>query len=446
MPSCDSDVGPTSELTLTNIITIAVVVPGGVMLAIFVMLLLICVTWCCARKGKASSFALNETESHHYVQNVQMAPVPKDWSALGPLYAKNPLTSETQIEYDGVQLPEIPRDTITYTGDLGQGHFGVVVQAEAECIGPENKPRTVAVKVLKVGASAQVKKEFFREAALMHGFDHSNILKLYGVCIEQEPLCMVFEYMEKGDLNDFLRHNSPKPPQPGLPIPQLVEFSIQIAAGLEYLSQNHYVHRDMATRNCLISATYQVKISDFGLSQDIYSSDYFTLGDSEMLPIRWMPPEAILYSKFTTQSDIWSFGVVLWEIFSFGIQPYYTMSNEEVVQYVRDGNWMKCPDDCPSELYDLMLDCWAMEPSDRPTAAELHAGLRRWSPNLSALIQVGQGASEYQNMAVVREYAQQGTAEEKQHVAVETNGVNSSTYDHLQTLEDVESENKVFDL
>lgn len=345
-------------------------------------------------------------------------------TGVNPLYARNPLPLMEPLEYDGVKLPEFSRQKIIYIRDLGQGHFGLVVQAEAQYIVPGEDQTTVAIKVLKEGASAQVKKEFFHEAALMHACDHPNILKLLGVCIEEEPLCMIFEFMELGDLNNFLRQNAPKwesSPglnhsgakrlmQPGLNSQQLVNIAVDIASGLEYLSINHYVHRDMATRNCLVNSNCQVKISDFGLSQDVYSTDYFRLGDSELLPIRWMPPESIMYAKFTTQSDVWSFGIVLWEIFSFGVQPYYSLSNEEVVQHVRDGNVMNCPENCPQEIYDLMLDCWAMEPNDRPTAGELHTGLRRWTPDLSASLQLQQQPqkkTDYQNMATVREYAMQ---------------------------------------
>ena len=344
--------------------------------------------------------------------------------SANPLYALNPLAMQGPVEYDGVKLPEYPRDNIFYIRDLGQGQFGVVVQAEVKDIEPGVQQSTVAIKVLKEGASVKMKREFFREATLMHTFDHPNILKLYGVCIDQEPLCMIFEFMELGDLNNFLRQNAPgkwgshpslsrsghlKPGQPGLDIQQLVCISIDIASGLGYLAQNHFVHRDLATRNCLVDSNLRVKISDFGLSQDIYSTDYFRLGDSELLPIRWMPPESIMYSKFTIQSDIWSFGVVLWEIYSFGMQPYYSLSNEEVVQHVRDGSVMACPEGCPQELYDLMLDCWAMDAEDRPKAGEIHNGLMRWSPDLSASLQQQHQVKHpnYQNMATIREYAKQ---------------------------------------
>ena len=414
----------------------------GVCAAILLLSLLLvfcicCSYCCCTRKGKS----LRNGHLERVVNGTSyIKKLPDGSPTLGsvgakkmdvtdnPLYAINPLTQQP-VEYDGVKLPECSRDNIFYIKDLGQGHFGVVVQAEVKGIeaGVERSP--VAIKVLKEGASNQAKKEFFKEATLMHAFDHPNILRLLGVCVDQEPLCMIFEFMELGDLNNFLRQNSsnrlgsnPSLNRCGqlgsggrcsLSSQQLVCIAVDVASGLDYLAQNHFVHRDLATRNCLVSRNLRVKISDFGLSQDIYTTDYFKMGDSELLPIRWMPPEAILYAKFTTQSDIWSFGVVLWEIFSFGIQPYFSMTNEEVVHHVRGGNVMNCPEGCPSEIYDLMMDCWVMDPAERPCASEIHAGLQRWTPDLSATIQseseeASKKCGDYQNMAVVRGYAEQG--------------------------------------
>lgn len=332
-----------------------------------------------------------------------------------------------------LDLPKFPRNDIVYMSDLGQGNFGVVIKAEAKNIIAGEESTIVAIKVLKEGANDQTKKDFFREAALMHEFNHPNILKLLGVCIEQEPFCMLFEYMEFGDLNSYLRkHNTNgtmknlnqlSGSQPelrnSLPVQALVDMCINIAAGLEYLAQHHYVHRDLATRNCLIGTNRIVKIADFGLSQDIYATDYCRLGDTALLPIRWMPPEAIMYAKFTLQSDVWSFGVVLWEIFSYGAQPYYSLSNEEVVDYVRSGEVLKHPSGTPTEIYDLMVDCWATDPDDRPTAAELHVGLRRWNPDMSASISDTLSSNNqqrpYENMAAVKEMQRKkgGTAKEQ---------------------------------
>ena len=406
-------------------LVIALPTVAGVLLITILVVILIIICYCShkvSHKKNLPKEVDGERYSHGPVHIVSMHS-PNMKESANPLYARNPLVHQGPVEYDGVKLPEYPRDGIFYIGDLGQGQFGVVVQAEATNIIPGVEKSMVAIKVLKEGASMQVKREFFREATLMHTFDHPNIVKLLGVCIDQEPLCMIFEFMKLGDLNNFLRQNAPEkwgshpsltrsghfqPRQAGLSIQQLVDICINIAAGLEYLAQNHFVHRDMATRNCLVDSNLLVKISDFGLSQDVYSTDYFRLGDSELLPIRWMPPESIMYAKFTVQSDIWSFGVVLWEVFSFGVQPYYSLSNEEVVQHVRDGNVMTRPEGCPQEIYDLMLDCWAMSSEDRPTAGEIHSGLMRWSPDLSASLQQQQQQvkhTNYQNMATIREYA-----------------------------------------
>lgn len=421
---------------------IYVIIGVGAPVLLFLVAMVICTCLSCHRCSKSKRSRTEHLEGispgNNYLE--KLADIDNNSAALtsvatktigdvtdNPLYAVNPLSqqhAQQPLEYEGVKLPEFPWQNIFYIKDLGQGHFGIVVQAEVTGLEPGRERSPVAIKVLKEGASTQAKKEFFKEANLMNTFDHPNILKLLGVCIDQEPLCMIFEFMELGDLNMFLRQNSPdrllagsnpplnrcgKPVKTTVSTQQLVCMAMDIAAGLDYLAQNHFVHRDLATRNCLVSRNLQVRISDFGLSQDIYTTDYFKMGDTELLPIRWMPPEAILYAKFTVESDIWSFGVVLWEIFSFGIQPYFSMTNEEVVHHVRSGNVMNCPENCPQVIYDLMLDCWVMEPTGRPKAGEIHAGLQRWNPNISATIQSAEdatGQANYQNMAVVREYAE----------------------------------------
>ena len=326
---------------------------GGVALILLVLILLTIVLCVTVRyKSRTRTIVLSSGEKT--LEMSELKPIG------GHVYSKNPklVDSKELEEFLDPSLPLIDRAKLVYVCDLGEGHFGTVMMAEAPGLVPGEEKTKVAIKVLKEGTSLAAKKEFCKEACLMNGFKHRNIVKLLGVCVNEEPLCMVFEYMEMGDLHSFLRQNAPSDtfsfPQNGpktlpnqLTIEQMVGMSIDIAAGLEYLSYHHYLHRDLATRNCLVNSQLCVKISDFGMSQDIYVSDYFRLGDSEMLPVRWMPPEAIMYSTFSTESDIWSFGVVLWEIFSYAMQPYYGMSNEEVVHYIKDGKVLRQPAKCP---------------------------------------------------------------------------------------------------
>ena len=418
----------------TFVIVLAIAIPVLVVI-IVIILAITCLILCLkSRHTVSKKIAVpNEYQDSDGVKQeiFRLSKMEMGVDNMNPSYIKQADINITELT-EGVDLPKFPRNNIVYISDLGQGNFGVVIKAEAKSIIPEEESSTVAIKVLKEGANDQTKKDFFHEAALMHEFNHPNILKLLGVCIEQEPFCMLFEYMEFGDLNSYLRkHNASSTIKSGnhlassqvdlqnsLPIQLLVDMSINIAAGLGYLAQHHYIHRDLATRNCLVDSNLSVKIADFGLSQDIYSTDYCKLGDSALLPIRWMPPEAIMYAKFTLHSDVWSFGVVLWEIFSYGAQPYFALSNEEVVEYVRNGNVLKHPPGTPTEIYDLMVDCWATEPGDRPTASELHVGLRRWNPDISASVSDALSSNDpqqpYENMAAVKEMQRKrnGTAKE----------------------------------
>lgn len=213
-------------------------------------------------------------------------------------------------------------------------------------------------------------------------------------------MCLLFEYMAQGDLNEFLRRQSPTQSlrplsrvslsvrsfssameTASLSCAEQLSISKQIAAGMAYLSERKFVHRDLATRNCLVGEEMVVKIADFGLSRNIYSADYYKANENDAIPIRWMPPESIFYNRYTTESDVWAYGVVLWEIFSHGMQPYYGMGHEEVIYYVRNGQILSCPENCPLELYNLMRLCWSTLPSDRPSFSSIHRILERMHQN-----------------------------------------------------------------
>ncbi|KAM5298648.1 muscle, skeletal receptor tyrosine-protein kinase isoform 6-T6 [Ctenodactylus gundi] len=307
-----------------------------------------------------------------------------------PMYQRMPLLLNPKL----LSL-EYPRNNIEYVRDIGEGAFGRVFQARAPGLLPYEPFTMVAVKMLKEEASADMQADFQREAALMAEFDNPNIVKLLGVCAVGKPMCLLFEYMAYGDLNEFLRSMSPhsvcslshsdlsmraqvsSPGPPPLSCAEQLCIARQVAAGMAYLSERKFVHRDLATRNCLVGENMVVKIADFGLSRNIYSADYYKANENDAIPIRWMPPESIFYNRYTTESDVWAYGVVLWEIFSYGLQPYYGMAHEEVIYYVRDGNILSCPDNCPLELYNLMRLCWSRLPADRPSFASIHRILER---------------------------------------------------------------------
>ncbi|XP_015520524.1 tyrosine-protein kinase transmembrane receptor Ror2 [Neodiprion pinetum] len=294
------------------------------------------------------------------------------------------LPSNDAYHHTGAQLNpkleklEFPRNNIIYVRDLGQGAFGRVFQAKAPGLVSEEEFTNVAVKMLKDEASDDLLVDFEREACLLAEFDHPNIVKLLGVCAIGRPMCLLFEYMGRGDLNEFLRSCSPGNyivrsiendsfRDMRLSHMNLIMIAIQVASGMVYLSDRKFVHRDLATRNCLINDQMVVKIADFGLSQKIYLQDYYKGDEQDAIPVRWMPLESILYNKYTIETDIWAFAVCLWEIFSFALQPYYGMTHEEVVKYIKDGHVLQCPDNTPQPIYELMKLCWNKKPSDRPT-------------------------------------------------------------------------------
>ncbi|XP_013793832.2 tyrosine-protein kinase transmembrane receptor Ror-like, partial [Limulus polyphemus] len=259
------------------------------------------------------------------------------------------LQSNQQVEMNSLlpkaqfTTPEYPLSAVHFLQELGEGAFGKVYRGELVGAQGTGCGKLVAIKTLKENATFKTRQDFQREAELMSDLHHPNIVCLLGACTREEPLCLLFEYMPKGDLHEYLISHSPRSCVGSsedkvyqiLELSDFLHITQQIADGMEYLASNHYVHRDLAARNCLVGEGIEVKISDFGLSRDIYSSDYYRVQSKSLLPVRWMPPESVLYGKFTTESDVWSFGVVLWETFSYGLQPYYGYNNQEVIDMIR---------------------------------------------------------------------------------------------------------------
>ncbi|XP_076354950.1 inactive tyrosine-protein kinase transmembrane receptor ROR1-like isoform X2 [Tachypleus tridentatus] len=303
-----------------------------------------------------------------------------------------------------LRAPEFPHSSVRFLHLLGEGAFGKVYRGELIGIHGPGSVTLVAIKSLKENATFKMQQDFRREAEMMSGLHHPNIVCLLGVCFQEEPLSMLFEYMTRGDLHEYLISRSPRTDlsicgeentQHILELPDLLHISRQVAGGMEYLSGHHYVHRDLATRNCLVDEGLTVKISDFGLSRDIYSSDYYRVQSKSLLPVRWMPPESILYGKFSTESDVWSFGVVMWEVFSFGLQPYYGYNNQEVIDMIRSRHLLPCPEMCPPHMYAMMVECWHEIPSRRPTFRELHARLCSWQAMHARTLSVAHSASTH---------------------------------------------------
>ncbi|KAK8775171.1 hypothetical protein V5799_031484 [Amblyomma americanum] len=270
---------------------------------------------------------------------------------------------------------EMPRDHIVINRKLGEGAFGTVFGGEA--LITDQCWQAVAVKTLKVGAIIEEKLDFLSEAEMMKRFDHKNIVRLLGVCTTGEPVYTVMEFMLYGDLKTYLlarRHlvkESERHKSEEVSDRCLTAMALDVARGLSYLADLKYVHRDLACRNCLVNAGRTVKIGDFGMCRPMYDSDYYRFNKRGMLPVRWMAPESLNDGIFTTMSDVWSYGVLLYEIVTFASFPYQGLSNNQVLEYVKGYNTLPVPSGCKPELEALLLRCWARIPSQRPTACEI---------------------------------------------------------------------------
>ncbi|XP_041804793.1 ephrin type-A receptor 4-A-like isoform X3 [Chelmon rostratus] len=268
---------------------------------------------------------------------------------------------------------EIDVSSIHIERVIGMGEFGEVCSGRLRVHG--KREIYVAVKSLKAGYSDKQRRDFLSEASIMGQFDHPNIIRLEGVVTRCKPLMIITEYMENGSLDAFLRKHDGQ-----FTVIQLVGMLRGIASGMKYLSDMSYVHRDLAARNILVNSNLVCKVSDFGLSrvlEDDPEAAYTTratgtyLSPGGKIPIRWTAPEAIAYRKFTTASDVWSYGIVMWEVVSYGERPYWDMNNQDVIKAIEEGYRLPAPMDCPVVLHQLMLDCWERERAERPTFSQI---------------------------------------------------------------------------
>ncbi|XP_041940028.1 ephrin type-A receptor 6-like isoform X2 [Alosa sapidissima] len=307
-------------------------------------------------------------------QNGHVVPFPGIKTYIDPDTYEDP----TQAVHEFAK--EIDTSRIRIERVIGAGEFGEVCSGRLRTPGKKEIP--VAIKTLKGGYVERQRKDFLREASIMGQFDHPNIIRLEGVVTKSRPVMIVVEYMENGSLDSFLRKHDGH-----FTVIQLVGMLRGIASGMKYLSDMGYVHRDLAARNILVNSNLVCKVSDFGLSrvlEDDPEAAYTTTGGK--IPIRWTAPEAIAYRKFSSASDAWSYGIVMWEVMSYGERPYWEMSNQDVILSIEEGYRLPAPMGCPVALHQLMLHCWQKERNHRPKFTDIVSFLDKLIRNPSSLL------------------------------------------------------------
>ena len=287
-------------------------------------------------------------------------------------------------------LLEVKEKNIRELKDLGMGQFGVVVLAHTVSLSlkqlgmseSNNDPGVslvVAIKRLRSEADEKMREMFEKEVKFMARLKHENVVRLLGVCLSQNAFIMM-EYMENGDLNHYLKKmdivEEVNPlPEGVVTVPVLIYVCLQVARGMCYLASLRFIHRDLATRNILVGQDFKVKIADFGMSQNLYSDFYYRIQGRAILPIRWMANECF-YGRFSEKTDVWSFGVLMWEVFTLcRQQPFDTMTDQEVIDDAIKGSERMLPyqpGPCPNDVYDVMLHCWRHEPEERASFKHIY--------------------------------------------------------------------------
>ncbi|MBV94715.1 Protein-tyrosine kinase 2-beta, partial [Eschrichtius robustus] len=279
------------------------------------------------------------------------------------IYAEIP--DETLRRPGGPQYG-IAREDVVLNRILGEGFFGEVY--EGVYTSHKGEKINVAVKTCKKDCTQDSKEKFVSEAVIMRNLEHPHIVKLIGI-IEEEPTWIIMELYPYGELGHYLERN-----KNCLKVLTLVLYSLQICKAMAYLESINCVHRDIAVRNVLVASPECVKLGDFGLSRYVEDEEYYKASVTR-LPIKWMSPESINFRRFTTASDVWMFAVCMWEILSFGKQPFFWLENKDVIGVLEKGDRLPKPDLCPPVLYTLMTRCWDYDPSERPRFTELVCSL-----------------------------------------------------------------------
>ncbi|KAA0722868.1 Tyrosine-protein kinase [Triplophysa tibetana] len=287
------------------------------------------------------------------------------------LSSKSAVTKRTDIVLKKPILKDkwvLEHDEVVLGQSIGRGNFGEVFSGRLRS---ENTP--VAVKACRENLPLEQKNKFLMEARILKQYDHPNIVKLIGVCTQKQPIYIIMELVQGGDFLTFLRAEGQN-----LGTKMLIRMAENVVSGMAYLEGKKCIHRDLAARNCLVGEESVVKISDFGMSRQEQDGVYDATGGMKQIPVKWTAPEALNYGRYTTESDVWSFGVLLWETFSRGVTPYtapHNMTNQQTREEIEKGYRMPAPNNCPDEIYALMCQCWQYDPRKRPSFYKLNADL-----------------------------------------------------------------------
>ncbi|XP_076842205.1 ephrin type-B receptor 4b-like [Brachyhypopomus gauderio] len=353
----------------SRLIVIGVLVATGLLILIIVVTVAV---FCCRRHSRQNDSEMDKNGHNLMVQGVKVYIDPFTYE--DPNEAVREFAKEIDVSF--VKIEEV----------IGAGEFGEVCRGRLRV--PGKKENYVAIKTLKGGYTDKQRRDFLSEASIMGQFHHPNIIHLEGVITASCPAMILTEYMENGALDSFLRLNDGQ-----FTSIQLVGMLRGIGSGMKHLAEMSYVHRDLAARNILVNSNLVCKVSDFGLSRFLTenSSDpTYTSSLGGKIPIRWTAPEAIAFRKFTSASDVWSYGIVMWEVMSFGERPYWDMSNQDVINAIEQDYRLPPPPDCPAPLHQLMLDCWQRERGARPRFCDIVSALDKLIRNPASLKLTGQ--------------------------------------------------------
>ncbi|XP_034040759.1 tyrosine-protein kinase Mer isoform X2 [Thalassophryne amazonica] len=379
----DNSATPPSSSPDAGVSDLVYVVLGGVCSLCF-LLLIIWVAICIRNRPSDSCFGWMFGGEEKLEPFVQYKPQRSyNRSAIAVTLEHLGISEQLQAKLQDVM---VMRNLLSLGKVLGEGEFGSVLEGHLTQL--DGTSEKVAVKTMKLDSFSQREiEEFLNEAACMKDFNHPNVIRLLGVCLElgsghfAKPM-VILPFMKYGDLHSFLLRSRLSESPVFLPTQTLLKFMVDIALGMEYLSGRNFLHRDLAARNCMLRDDMTVCVADFGLSKKIYSGDYYRQGRIAKMPVKWIALESLADRVFTVKSDVWAFGVTMWEIATRGMTPYPGIQNHEIYDHLLEGHRLKQPTDCLDELYEIMYSCWRADPLDRPVFPQLREMLEKLTEKL----------------------------------------------------------------